>query len=522
MESISGITIDDLELQQSIEDPNKVELTQEQFAEIFYYAMSHRRNKVKKIMHTDMWMDAMDFSKDKVFKWIKNPFRFERQLRRASNFLYRSNGQYKRLCDYQPNMVKMAYVITPLSPMPSATLQDTIEYRAQYEKTAYMLDCMNIRTEFNKVLSTNMIDGIAYAYARQDKDMFSIFMLDPDLCRTTSLDGFGCLRFEFDFAYFSKLNDSDRESILEFYGKEFQDKYDKYERAKTKYRWQEIGVDGICIKCSENILEYSIPPYIAVLDNLFDLEDYRKLAKAREETGNYNLINFTIPTNKDGKILMDSGLVKKFIAQASSEVPDTIGILYSPLEADKISFSKETTVADSSAVTEAVEQFWAAAGISELLFGSGKSSANALAKSIIADEINIYPLVRQIERWINRRLRLQHGKYKFKIKMMDVTSFNDKDTFDTLLKAGNAGVPVKNAIAAALGFSPYEVLAMSKLENDVLHMRDEVFNQPLLSSNTMASTVESENNEGGRPLSDDDNLTDEGESTRENEKNVRE
>ena len=501
-----------------------VAMSQEDFSRMAHFALAKRyRDAVKIIRHNFSLFDELGYSKDRIFRWLKRPEKYEGNLRKASRALYNSNGQYMRLCNYQPNMVKMPYVIIPLAKN-SDVIPSSSEYKKNYELITYLLDCMNIRTEFGKPLSTVMRDGIVFGYARTAaEDAFSIFILDPDHCRTTSIDGFGCIRFEFDFSYFDglRMKAEDIDVLVASWGKEFVDKYEAYKKNRAGKRWQEISEDGMCFKYQEDILEYSIPPYIAVLDNLFDLDDYRKLAKAREETGNYNLLNYRVPTNKDGKVLMDAAFAQKFIDQASSEVPDTIGIIYSPMQVDKISFSKETTVADRNAVTEAIEQFWAASGVSDLLFGSGKSSANALAKSIIADEINIHPLVRQVERWINRRLRLQRGKYKFKIKILDVTYFNDRDTFDTLLKAGNAGTPVKTAMAATLGFSPYDVLMMAKLENDVLHMRDTVFNQPLLSANTMSGS-NATSGEGGRPMVDDDDLSPSGEATRENDGNVRE
>lgn len=187
------------------------------------------------------------------------------------------------------------------------------------------------------------------------------------------------------------------------------------------------------------------------------------------------------------------------------------------MEIQKINFAKESSLNNRNAVTDAEEQFWNASGVSELLFGASKSSANALTKSIIADEIDIFPLVRQIERWINRRLRSVRGKYKFKIKFLDVTYFNDSDKFDTFLKAGNSGVPVKNAISATLGYTPYETLMMAELENNAFNMRETVYGQPLKSANTMSSN----DDEGGRPEMDEDKLSPSGEATRVNEGNDR-
>jgi hypothetical protein len=63
-------------------------------------------------------------------------------------------------------------------------------------------------------------------------------------------------------------------------------------------------------------------------------------------------------------------------------------------------------------------------------------------------------------------------------------------------KAGQSGVPVKQAIAAVLGYTPSDIITMGYLENDVLKMRDTIYSQPLLSSSTM-----SPDNEAGRPKS---------------------
>ena len=497
------------------DDPG--EITEEQLTSLFNYTLAQRYRNILRIDRNLPTLGNGGFTKDKIYKWLKDPVMCEKHLRRASRFLFNSNGQYRRLCNYQPNMVKFSYVIVPDSDSPRDE-QSVEAYKSDYMALAYMLNYMNIRTEFNKVLCRATVDGVAYAYTKQSKNTFCVYMLHPDYCRMSSLDGTGCIRFEFNFAYFDRLTIQDKDALLESYGSEFIEKYEKYHTGQ-KGRWQEIGEDGICVKYQEDTLEYAIPPYIAVLDNLLDLDDYRRLAKAKEENGNYNLLNFEIPTNKDGKILMDLKLVQKFIEQASSEVPDTIGVLYSPMKVEKFNFAKEN-VSETNAVNAAVEQFWQASGVSELLFGSGKSSSNALNKSIIADEINIYPLVRQIERWINRKLALQRRKNKFRIKFLDVTSFNDSDVFDTLLRAGNAGVPVKSAVAATLGFTPYEILQLSALENDVLHMRDEVYNEPLLSSSQMSSNPE--DSEGGRPKMDADDLSDEGEAARDGEKNIRE
>jgi hypothetical protein len=490
--------------------------------DIMNYQLAQRYRQMMTILKSEINpYGVLRCTKEQLHKWIRCPSQYEKQLRDVSRLLYEADGRYRRLVNYQPNMLKYAYVLTPADASKQLETNDE-SYKSQYLKAAKRLHNMNIRTEANKLTVTANRDGIVYAYAVEVGDMFRFQILDPDYCRMAFIDSSGCIRFEFNFAYFNSkaVRKSIRDSVVKSFGDEFVEKYKAYSEGKAD-KWQELGENSICIKHQEEILDYSIPPYISVVDTLFDLEDYKRLAKAKEETGNYKLLNFKIPTDANGRVLMDVGYVKKFIEQATSEIPDTIGILYSPMETEKIAFDKDKTVAESSAVTSAEEQFWAASGVSELLFGSSKSSSNALSKSIIADEINIYPLLWQIERWINRRLMVNGRGSKFKIKFLDVTYFNDTDKFDYYRKSGEVGMPLKNAMAAAMGYTPFETLAMGVLENNVLEMRDKVFNQPLYTSSTMSSNVDT-SEEGGRPEIAADDLTEKGEEAREDETNIRE
>ena len=503
----------------AMDNDNQQEFSQQDADALYYYTLSQRLKAMQRQAKAPSYLGSQAYTKENIRKWLIRPATYEKYLRSISRYAYETSGQYRRLCDYQPNMLKYSYVLYPAKRLAdNVSDEDKQIYAKSYNTAALLLEGMNIKNEFRKLLAASVREGVAYGYVKGDKNAYSICVLDADFCRISGTDLYGCIRYEYDFRYFDYFNDSDREALLEGLGQEFMEKYVEYCNNRRKY-WKPIGTNGICLKWDESILQYSTPPYVATIDSIFDIEDYKQLAKAKEEAGNYNLMGFTIPTTKDGKILMDLNLAKRFIDQASSELPSTIGVLLSPMQMEKFNFSKPNAVADQNAVADAEEQFWASTGTSNLLFGTGKSSANALAKSIIADEINIFPLLHQVGNWINRFLAMQKGKYKFKVRFLEVTAFNQNDTFDMLLKAGNAGVPVKNAIAATLGLTPYEVLAMAELENDVLYMRDTIYGQPLKSSSTMSGD---KSTEGGRPEKKEDDLSPEGEKTKENERNIRE
>lgn len=81
-----------------------------------------------------------------------------------------------------------------------------------------------------------------------------------------------------------------------------------------------------------------------------------------------------------------------------------------------------------------------------------------------------------------------------------------------LLESAQYGVPVKMAVAALDGFSPLQVLSLQFLENKVLDLPSNWI--PLNSSYTTSGT-----DEGGGQEKDEGELGDEGEQTKEKEKN---
>ena len=127
----------------------------------------------------------------------------------------------------------------------------------------------------------------------------------------------------------------------------------------------------------------------------------------------------------------------------------------------------------------------------------------------------MFGLQRQAERLINRILKNLSGTAKFKINFLPITRFN-QDTQASLYKeAATLGIPgSKAAYAAAVGIPQHDLLGMNYIEMELLHM-DEL--TPLTSGYTIGTDAGGD--AGGRPLKDPEDLSDEGESTREKDSN---
>ena len=444
------------------------------------------------------------YKKEDVIKWLETPSKYVKELREASIYLSNASNYYKRLIEYFADMNLFAHVVIP-SKLPHDTSKINIDkFSKAYQKATDLVDTMNLRHEFGKIMTTVFTEDVFYGYEYTTKDSYFIRKMPSEYCEITSIED-GVFVYSFNFDYFSSSGVDP-----ETWGSDFAKNYKAYKN-KTNTKWQELPSDKtICIKLNEH-LDYAIPPFIAVLGALFDLEDYKALKKTGEELGNYKLLTLRIPLNDDGSFKIDATEAAKYYEMMGENLPENIGLALTPMEIGEHKFEQATQSATNK-VAEAEQAYWSATGTSAHLFSSEKSTASVVNNSIKTDEEFIFSLNRQFERWLNYKLKRLSGTYKFKVNILDATVFNKKEFLDQLQVQGTYGMPVILAMASVLGYSINDFTGLLFLENSVLELHNKMI--PLSSTHTM-NTGEIANNEGGRPLIDEDELEETGEQARD-------
>jgi hypothetical protein len=336
---------------------------------------------------------------------------------------------------------------------------------------------MNIQHEFRKVMTVVFREDIFYGYEHETKDSYFIQPLNADYCKISSIED-GCYNFAFDFSYFTGSN----ESKVDMFPSEFKKKYNIYKKDRNK-QWQELDPNKtICIKMNEDV-DFPLIPFMGVFESLYDIEDFKALEKAKSEIGNYKMLALRIPLDDEGNFKLDGEVAKEYYRLAASVLPANIGLILTPMEITDHSFEKDKV--DSDEVAKAERDYWSGAGVSQLLFNSEKSSSATIGNSIKSDEDIVFRVIRSLERWLNRKIKYMKYTHQFRVKLLDVTKYNQQEVFENLLKAAQYGAPTKTAMIASLGYSPLDVINMSILENDILDYKDAFI--PLSSSHTMTS-----------------------------------
>ena len=395
------------------------------------------------------------YTKDNITEYLSNPYTYERQLRRAVTYIYGASSHFRRLIQYFTGLSDLSFVVSPYRIDPKTANVRSVN--RNYRKVLNAMSAMNVRSQFPKILTVCLREDTFYGTMWVTNDNITIQQLPSDYCAISTIEG-NVLNVTFDFSYFDAHS-----QYLEYYPAEFQSKYRTYQ-SNRRQRWQELdSPTSFAVKCNNDILDYSLPPFAGILREVYDLEDYKQLKLTKTTLENYAMLVMTLGIDDEGNWQMDLDKAKEFWRNLDSVLPEEIGSVLSPMPINKISFEKANT-GDTNTISEAEQNLFTAAGVSSLLFNNDKASANALLLSIKADQAITFGIVKSIEDVVNRFIQAQSYGKNFKVTFLDCSPFNRKEMGDMYLKACQYGLPFISMYAASQGMSQSEVDCMSFLE----------------------------------------------------------
>jgi len=445
------------------------------------------------------------YSKDDIAKYLRNPYKYEKQLRRAVIYIYGASPHFRRIIQYFVGLSDLSYVVEPYKIDPrKANARIT---NGNYRKVLNTLSSMNIKTQFPQILTVCLREDVFYGTMHVTNDSITIQKLPSDYCAISSIEG-NVPNVSFDFSYFNS-----HEDMLTSYPVEFRRKYEIYLNNRTKKRWIELdSPTSFAVKCNKDILDYAVPPFAGILREVYELEDFKQLKLSKTALENYAMLVMALPMDDEGNWAIDLKKAEKFWRNLDAVLPEEVGSTLSPMKIDKISFEKSNT-GDIDTVSDAEQALFTAAGVSSLLFNNERASANALLLSIKSDQSITYGIVKSIEDVVNRFIQAQSYGKNFTVNFLDVSPFNRKEVGDAYLKAASYGLPTISAYAASQGIGQAELDSMSFLEGQVLQLQD-MF-RPIISSSQLSSDDVTGDNGPGAPTKDIGELTDSGEQSSE-------
>lgn len=425
---------------------------------------------------------------------------------------------YKLLLQYYASMYEYRYNITPISDYSKAFKSNVLK---QYQDILLRFHGFNIPAELNNIIFTMLRDGIyvGFMYDSEEDGMF--FMpLDVRYCRIVGKTAEGQWIVYFDANYFNQGNniqfiegvDGDTSMCWDPC---FIDGYKQYDTQGRDYQWFLLTPEltACFIATTDDEFYMPLPYFLPIFKSLLQLLDTETLIANKNELQNYKLILEKIPL-LDGDDIDDFAisldLVMQFQSLLEQNVPDNVGVGVTPCETEVVSFEKSTSTADTDELGNAMNNLFSNAGVNRLIISSGESSnANGIKYSIANDLGKISVFVRKIESWLNYYIKKNIAEGFF-IRIMDITRYNHQDFVNEMKDAATLGGS-KMDYLIALGHEPLEIINKLKFESELLAISQ--YMEPLESSYNRTNDV------GGGQVKPDEELSPEGQATRDSGKN---
>lgn len=454
------------------------------------------------------------YSRDTLRTYLKSPKAYESQIRNLSRYLYRLCYEYRRICYFYATMIcGDVFNIIPISDK-DQTGEDIVD---KWYETLTRWQRLDFKSELTKLLLVAWREDTVYGYVYDDSDQEGgtcfYQILDGDYCRISSIEQ-GVFRYAFDFSYFRSHS-----TYLEYWDSEFKSKYEAYEKDAT-LRWQELDPERqICFKVNADDPTMDYPPFASLFESIISNIDLQALKTAKDELSAYKLLVARLKpltgTNNPDDFEVDPITALKYYQKFAEELPECVNACISPLPIEPIEFKDLNTTDDTDMISSSLSNLFKRVG--GVILDNDKTGSTIYEAQIIADmELAHGTLVPQINRYLNLYFNYVLGDDHSLIKYIEgVCPYTRKNKRKELLESAQNGL-TRMKIAILDGDTPLETISSLKLER-ALGLEELMI--PLSTSYTQSSS-ETDPINGGAPVKDETDLTDEGSSTREEDKNT--
>ena len=424
------------------------------------------------------------------------------KMREISDFFFRTNGIYQRLCKYMANLYCYDWMITPYINEDKA---DNEKVLTNFYDALTLLDNFNVKAFLGKAALKVIRYGAYYGYIiEKDKTNSMIQELPANYCRSR-YEVNGRPVVEFNMKYFDETfrDIQYRLRMVKAFPKEFQRGYVLFKEGKLPADYQGDTAGWYPLDPEHTVMFTNngeqIPLFISTIPYLIDLDAAQDLDRRRMAQKLVKIIIQQMPLDKNGDLVFDVDEAAELHNNAVRMLGKAIGVDVLTTFADV----EVADLADSSAVTsidelEKVERtVYNSTGTAQNLFNTDGNVA--LDRSIINDEASLYNLILQFESFLNNlidKFNTSPKKFYFKAQILKTTVYNYKELSKQYKELASMGYS-KMLPLIALGQSQSSILANAYFETKVLDLVS-LFIPPLTSNTMNAESLDKAKN-GGDP-----------------------
>jgi len=420
------------------------------------------------------------------------------KIRAISNYFYRTNGIYQKVCNYIATLYRYDWYVVPEIYKDVEEL-NTEKIINEFSKVLNYLDNTYITKLCGELALKVILNGCYYGYIIKTKTGLSIQELPIKYCRVRYFVG-NKPAVEFNMSYFdAKFPDPKyRMKVLKLFPKEFAEGYVLYKQGKLEPEY--IGSDFIAggwyLLDPDSTIRFTLSPsgaglplFINAIPSLLDLDEMQGINRRKQLQNLAKIIVQKLPMDKNGDLIFDVDEAADIHENAVKMLSQIVGadVLTTFTDVDDIDLSDTSNVSDNS-LENSERGVYNALGVTKNLFNSDGNLSTE--KSIQTDAGAIRGLLLQFEVFFNeaiQHLNASPKKYKFKFYMLETTQYNYMELSKMYKEQVQIGYS-KMLPQIAMGHSQSSILNAAYFENDILGLSN-IMIPPLMSSVMNADTI---------------------------------
>ena len=441
-------------------------------------------------------------NKDEVLRAI-DTCNYEK-MREISDFFFKTNGIYSRLCKYMANLYCYDWRLIPyiFEDKKNKSTKTNDKVLKDFYSGLTLLDNFGVKEFLGRAALKVIRHGAFYGYLIPTKDNVLVQELPANYCRSRySVNGRPAV--EFNMKYFDEMfKDTEyRLRVLKMFPVDFQ-------RGYMLYKENKLPADGDSRSPGWYLLEPScafmfnnsgeeIPLFINVIPYLIDLDAAQDLDRKKMAQKLVKIIIQQMPLDKNGDLIFDVDEAAELHNNAVRMLGKAIGVdvLTTFADVDVADLADKSSVTSIDELDKVERSVYNASGTAQNLFNSDGNVA--LDKSTTNDEASLYNLILQFENFLNQLIAPlnKNKKYSLKVEILRTTIYNYKEMAKQYKELSATGSSMLLPLIA-LGHSQSSILASAYFETQVLDLVSLFI--PPLNTNTMSSDSRKKSAEGDK------------------------
>ena len=440
--------------------------------------------------HIDKWVVMKALYDNDVFK-----------LREISNYFYKTNGIYARLCNYIATMYRYDWYVVPEVYDESVKSEKIMK---DFHKILTYMDNSYVAKICQEMALGVVKNGAYYGYLVQTPKGVLVQELPVNYCRSRySRGNLPVVEFNMKFFDIAFPDTNYRMKVLNLFPEEFKKGYHAYRKNKLNpdistsrglsslYPNSLLSEEGWYLLDPNSTVKFSfpnggngaadLPLFINIIPALLDLDAAQDLDRRKQMQKLLKIVVQKLPLDKNGDLIFDVDEARDIHNNAVEMLRRAVGVdvLTTFADIESIDMADKNTTATQDDLEKVERAVYNASGTSQMMFNTDGNMA--LEKSVLNDEGMVRPLLLQFEVFFDRIVQSKgNSKYNFRLYMLETTQYNYQNMAKMYKEQVQLGYS-KMLPQIALGHSQSSILNTAYFENEVMNL-SELMIPPLMSS----------------------------------------